>query len=249
MVCGGLKFVESKIDQRLLGNHFSVRCMDYAFEMANVANSIKLKTGQKLRVKIGLHTGEVIAGVVGETKPQFSLIGDTVNKTSRVCSKCPAKEVLISKETYKMLEIYSNNFTFDSMEVFMKGIGTEKVYKVYKKGLRNRNTQQPNTSPMLKLANAAQTKFKIPNFNPSGNFFFNQDENKAQPPQSPKKSRTMKIVGRKNHETLEDQNQNGYDQVARTDRSQESHDDRMSDQQNQSQEGDEVRKQFGKEDR
>ena len=155
MVCGGLKFVESKIDQRLLGNHFSVRCMDYAFEMANVANSIKLKTGQKLRVKIGLHTGEVIAGVVGETKPQFSLIGDTVNKTSRVCSKCPAKEVLISKETHKMLEIYSNNFTFDSMEVFMKGIGTEKVYKVYKKGLRNRNTQQPNTSPMLKLANAA----------------------------------------------------------------------------------------------
>lgn len=150
--------------------------MDYAFEMANVANSIKLKNGQKLRVKIGLHTGEVIAGVVGETKPQFSLIGDTVNKTSRVCSKCPAKEVLISKETFKMLEIYSNNFTFDSMEVFMKGIGTEKVYKVYKKGLRNRNNQQPNTSPMHKLANAAQTKFKIPNFNPSGNFFLNQDE-------------------------------------------------------------------------
>ena len=43
--------------------------MDYAFEMYNSANSIKLKSGQKLKVKIGLHTGEVIAGVVGETKP------------------------------------------------------------------------------------------------------------------------------------------------------------------------------------
>ena len=38
-------------------------------------------------LKIGIHSGEVISGVVGENKPQFSLIGDTINKTSRVCSK------------------------------------------------------------------------------------------------------------------------------------------------------------------
>lgn len=137
MACGGLKIVESKIDSRLLGNHFSVRVTDYAFEMLSVANSIKLKTGHKLKVKIGIHTGDVVTGVVGETKPQFSLIGDTVNKTSRVCSKCPAKSILISKETHKQLEIYSNNFVYDSFEVFMKGIGTEKVYKVLKKGIRN----------------------------------------------------------------------------------------------------------------
>jgi class 3 adenylate cyclase len=52
-----------------LGNHYSVRAVDFCFEMLNVANSIKLKTGQKLRVKIGVHTGEVVTGVVGETKP------------------------------------------------------------------------------------------------------------------------------------------------------------------------------------
>lgn len=45
MACGGLKFVESKIDSRMLGNHFSVRAMDFAFEMLAVANSIKLKSG------------------------------------------------------------------------------------------------------------------------------------------------------------------------------------------------------------
>jgi len=45
MACGGLKIVESKIDSRLLGNHFSVRVMDFGFEMLNVANAIKLKTG------------------------------------------------------------------------------------------------------------------------------------------------------------------------------------------------------------
>ncbi len=41
-----------------------------------------------MKVKIGIHSGKVISGVVGENKPQFSLVGDTVNKTSRVCSKC-----------------------------------------------------------------------------------------------------------------------------------------------------------------
>jgi class 3 adenylate cyclase len=138
MACGGLKIVESKIDTRLLGNHFSVRVTDCAFEMIAVANNIKLKTGQKLKLKIGIHTGDVVTGVVGETKPQFSLIGDTVNKTSRVCSKCPVKNILISKETHKQLEMYSNNFLYESMEVFMKGIGAEKVYKVHKKGVRGR---------------------------------------------------------------------------------------------------------------
>jgi class 3 adenylate cyclase len=43
--------------------------MDYSFEMLNVANSIKLKNGHKLQVKIGIHSGEVVTGVVGETKP------------------------------------------------------------------------------------------------------------------------------------------------------------------------------------
>ena len=64
----------------------------------------------------------MISGVVGETKPQFSLIGDTVNKSSRVCSSCPKNKVLISNEGKKALERNSNNFIFSSIDVKMKGI-------------------------------------------------------------------------------------------------------------------------------
>jgi len=81
-------------------------------------------------LKIGIHTGEVISGVVGETKPQFSLIGETVNKTSRVCSKCPPKQVLVSKETHHYLQQYSNNFMYTKIEAEMKGIGKEKLFIV-----------------------------------------------------------------------------------------------------------------------
>ena len=103
-----------------------------------------------MQVKIGVHTGDVISGVVGETKPQFSLIGDTVNKSSRVCSKCPHNKILISKETQKLLEIYSNNFAFESMEVFMKGIGTEKTFKVTKRRNGARGIKAKTMAPGMR---------------------------------------------------------------------------------------------------
>lgn len=40
-------------------------------------------------MKIGIHYGRVLMGVIGSIKPQFSLIGDTVNTTSRLCAHCP----------------------------------------------------------------------------------------------------------------------------------------------------------------
>ena len=133
MACGGLKVCEKDIDSRLLGSHHSVRITDFAFNAQNYVNTQILRNGKKLSIKIGIHTGDVISGVVGETKPQFSLIGPTVNKTARVCSKCTPTKILISKETHKALEANSTNFIFKQEDVFMKGIGNEAVFTVTKR--------------------------------------------------------------------------------------------------------------------
>lgn len=136
MACGGLKVVEKDIDNRLLGSHHSVRVTDFGCSVLSYVHTQTLRNAKKLSVKIGIHTGEVIAGVVGETKPQFSLIGPTINKSSRVCSKCPPGRILISRETHKALQASASNFVFGSMKVDMKGIGLEEVFTVQKRRMQ-----------------------------------------------------------------------------------------------------------------
>jgi adenylate cyclase len=50
---------------------------------------------------IGVDTGEVVAGYMGSTKTMsYTVVGATVNRTARLCSKAAAGEVLISEDTY-----------------------------------------------------------------------------------------------------------------------------------------------------
>jgi hypothetical protein len=130
MACGGLKSAEKKIDARLLNRHHSVRVTDFAVEVSTYVKTLYLKSGKHLGVKIGIHTGPVISGVVGETKPQFSLIGDTVNKTSRVCTISAPLKVSISEETHHYLELYTNNYWFQQSTHEMKGLGQQPIYTV-----------------------------------------------------------------------------------------------------------------------
>ncbi len=55
------------------------------------------------RIRIGVHTGEVVAGVVGSKKFAYDIWGDTVNVASRMESNCPAGEINVSEATYKLV--------------------------------------------------------------------------------------------------------------------------------------------------
>lgn len=78
--------------------------------------------------RIGIHSGDVIAGVVGEKKYAYDIWGDTVNTASRVESNGSINTVNISEST-KYLLGEKFNYT-DSRSVNAKNIGQINIYNV-----------------------------------------------------------------------------------------------------------------------
>jgi class 3 adenylate cyclase len=74
-------------------------------------------------IRAGIHTGDVIAGIVGERKFQFDIWGDAVNTASRMESHSDAGEVNVSQATFELLKD-DPQFAFENrgaMEVKGKG--------------------------------------------------------------------------------------------------------------------------------
>ncbi|MFY0644321.1 MAG: tetratricopeptide repeat protein [Bacteroidia bacterium] len=79
-----------------------------ALEMADFVVQRKLEREAENKVafemRVGIHTGNVVAGIVGVKKFQYDIWGDTVNTASRMESNCEIGKVNISQATYEFLK-------------------------------------------------------------------------------------------------------------------------------------------------
>ncbi len=84
---------------------------------------------EPFEIRIGIHTGPVVAGVVGIKKFQYDIWGDTVNLAARVESASTAESITISERTYRLLE---NRFNCTSRgEIPIKNHGVLNMYYVH----------------------------------------------------------------------------------------------------------------------
>jgi guanylate cyclase len=84
------------------------------------------KNGTHLKMRIGAHTGAVVAGVIGTSKYIYDLWGDTVNMASRMESTGIPDQIQVSEAFRDQL---ANSFGMDfrgSLEV--KGAGMVNTY-------------------------------------------------------------------------------------------------------------------------
>ena len=84
-------------------NDHAERCANAAIEMLRLMPRLRTIAKADIRMRIGIHTGPVIAGVVGRKDPRYHLFGETVEKAMTMESSGVPDEIQVSAETYLRL--------------------------------------------------------------------------------------------------------------------------------------------------
>jgi class 3 adenylate cyclase len=100
----------------------AVAVADMAVAMLDGLAAFRQATGRDLHVRVGMHVGPAVAGVIGMKKFIYDVWGDTVNTASRMESTGVPDRVQVTTETYEALR---DEFTFEARgETEVKGKGT-----------------------------------------------------------------------------------------------------------------------------
>jgi class 3 adenylate cyclase len=106
----------------------TLSCCIAALEIIHLLKQgYEIKTGEHVwEIRIGIHTGPVVAGIIGEKKFAYDVWGDTVNIASRMESSGSAGKINVSYSVYEAMKDY---FEFEPRgKLPIKGIGEVEMF-------------------------------------------------------------------------------------------------------------------------
>lgn len=74
------------------------RTLDFALEMLSFVRRFSYEKDLHLDLRIGINSGDVVAGVIGKNKLLYDVWGDSVNIANRLKSACGPGTILVSQD-------------------------------------------------------------------------------------------------------------------------------------------------------
>lgn len=98
----------------------------FAVEMVDAIGRHRSWTGDPIRLRVGINSGPIVAGVIGRRKFIYDLWGDAVNVASRMESNGLANQIQVTEAVRTRL---NNRYAFDERQpIFIKGKGEMVTY-------------------------------------------------------------------------------------------------------------------------
>ena len=128
----GLEKIKTVGDEYMVASGIPTERSDHAQAIANLALRIrdelvgKRIDGHEIRMRIGINSGSVVAGIIGTHKFAYDLWGDVVNTASRMESEGIEGSIQISEKTYDLIK---DEYTCEERgKLHVKGKGDMQTY-------------------------------------------------------------------------------------------------------------------------
>ena len=99
--------------------------LHFAHDLVAELEALSEESGIALQVRIGVHTGPVVGGVIGSSRLAYDYWGDTMNIASRLQGVAPANGIAVSEATYFQTRTVQ---AYEARKAILKGIGETNVY-------------------------------------------------------------------------------------------------------------------------
>ena len=102
------------------------RMVRFALGLMEDVRRFNLSSPVKVQIRLGINTGNLVAGVIGKSKFIYDIWGDTVNVASRMESTGEPMKIHVTESTYQQTK---DQFAYsEGIEVEVKGKGMMKTY-------------------------------------------------------------------------------------------------------------------------